>query len=459
MRARPSRRTLMAGSAAAAAVGLSGCLQNPDQSGGAGATVERYTEGDTPGTGTVTILGAFGGQEQEAFVASLADFQEESGITIQYTPDQDFTTTIQQRVGAGDAPDIALFPQPGGLFDIARNGDVVPIDVYLDYDELNGTLIPGFLDSARYQGRVYAAPMRLACKSLIWYPRAAYEDGGYSTEPATMQELYEIADEMKADGITPWADGWESGQATGWVGTDWIEEFMLRVHGPEVYDDWIYHRIPFNDERVVEVFDIVGDLLKTDGNVLGGTTTILNTPFSEAPLPLWEDPPRAMMVRQGNFVTGFFPEDVQENVDSDVGVFAMPTWEGGFDGQPILGGGDLAALFTMNDDTVKVMQFLSSPEFGGPWAEAGGWLSPHTTFDDSRYPDETTRRVAAIAADAQVFRYDGSDVMPNAVGGGSFWTNMVQWLQGSKTSQEACDDIEASWPADEGAEADGEEEQ
>ncbi|GAA4522297.1 ABC transporter substrate-binding protein [Brachybacterium paraconglomeratum] len=447
MTRRLSRRMVMAGAATTAALGMTGCLQNPDQSGGSGGVGgEKYTPGDTPGTGSVTILGAFGGQEQEAFLASLEAFEAKSGITIQYTPDTDFTNTIQQRAGAGDAPDIALFPQPGGMFDLAGKGMITPIDVFLDYDQLSSTLIPGFLDSARLQGRVYGAPMRMACKSLIWYPKKAYEEGGYATEPATMQELYSITDQMKADGIAPWSDGWGADQATGWVGTDWIEEFMLRVHGPVIYDDWVKHRLPFNAPEVVEVFDIVGDLLKGEGNVLGGTTSIINTPFSEAPLPLFEDPARAMLVRQGNFVTGFFPEDVVANMDEEVGVYAMPTWEGGFDGQPILGGGDLATLFTLNDDTVKVMEFLTSDAFGGEWAEAGGWLSPHRTFDPAQYSDSITRQVAEIAAGAAVFRYDGSDLMPTAVGAGSFWKGMVEWLQGAKTSQEVCDEIEAGWP-------------
>ena len=326
MNRRLTRRAVVTGAAATAAVGLAGCLQNPQSGRGGGLSAERYTPGDVPGNGTVTILGAFGGQEQEAFLASLEDFQNDSGITIQYTPDQDFTTTVQQRVGAGDAPDIGLFPQPGALFTLGD--DIVPIDVYLDYDALAGTLIPGFLDSARRQGRVLGAPMRMACKSLIWYPKKAYEEGGYPTEFATMQELYAVADEIQADGITPWSDAWGSDQATGWVGTDWIEEFMLRVHGPEIYDDWVFHRMPFNAPEVVEVFDIVGDLLKSD-QVLGGVDTILNTPFSEAPLPQFADPVEAMFVRQGNFVTGFYPDDVQENLDEEVGVFAMPTWEGG----------------------------------------------------------------------------------------------------------------------------------
>lgn len=448
MSSHPTRRAVMAGGAAtAAAIGLTGCLQNPDSGSSGSSGAQRYEPGTTKGNGTVSILGAFGGQEQTAFLASLEEFQKSSGITIQYTPDQDFTTTIQQRVGSGDAPDIALFPQPGGLFDLAKKDAIVPIDVFLDYDKLNSTLIPGFLDSARMQGRVFGAPMRMACKSLIWYPKEAYTAGGYSEEPATMEDLYGIADQIKQQmGITPWSDAWESDQATGWVGTDWLEEFMLRLYGPEVYDDWIYHRIPFNDPQVVAALDKVGELLKTEGNVLGGTSTILNTAFSEAPLPLFENPPRAMLVRQGNFVTGFFPPEVLKNIDTQVGVYPMPTFADGYEGQPILGGGDLAALFTLNDDTVKVMELLTSDQFGAEWAKAGGWLSPHKTFDQGNYADETTRRIAQIAAEAKVFRYDGSDVMPNAVGGGTFWTGMVEWLQGAKTSQEACDAIEASWP-------------
>lgn len=448
MTSRPTRRAVMAGGAAsAAAIGLTGCLQNPKNSASGAQGAQRYTIGDTKGSGTISVLGAFGGQEKDAFEKAIAGFQEKTGITVNYTPDQDFTTTIQSRVGSGDTPDIAMFPQPGGLFDIARKGAIVPIDVYLDYDKLNATLIPGFLDSARMQGRVFGAPMRMACKSLIWYPKEAYEKGGYSTAPATMEELIGIGDQIKQQlQITPWTDAWGSDQATGWVGTDWIEEYMLRMYGPDVYDDWIYHRIPFNDPKVVACFDKVGELLKGEGNVLGGTATQINTKFSDAPLPMFENPPKAMLLRQGNFVTGFFPKDVLANIDTQVGVYAMPSFADGYEGQPILGGGDLAALFTLNDDTVKFMQFLTSDEFGAEWAQAGGWLSPHKTFDPSHYADETTRRIAKIAAEAKVFRYDGSDVMPNAVGGGSFWTGMVEWLQGSKTSQQVCDDIEKSWP-------------
>lgn len=442
------RRGLVMTTATAAALSLTACLQNPD-AGGGGGDFGGAAEPE-PGDGVVTILGNFGGQEEQGLLASLAAFEEETGIDIQYTSDQDFATTILLRVDTGDPPDIAFFPQPGGVFQLAERGAVVPIDQFLDYDALNSTLVPGFLDSARYKGRVVAAPMRMAVKSIVWYPKKAYEAGGWNTEPADLDELAEVADEIRDSGTPPWCIGWQSDQSTGWVGTDWVEEYMLRLWGPEVYDDWVYHRIPFNDERVVAAIEAYGELANKDGNVLGGAQGILNTPFGDAMAPAFEDPPGCYLMRQGNFATGFFPDDIQASLDEEVGIFPFPPAADGFEGQPMLGGGDLAAALSYDEDTIKVMEFLTSPEFGAEWAAAGGWLSPHRTFDASQYPDEMTRQIAEMATTADVFRYDGSDVMPKEVGSDSFWKAMVQFQSGDLTAQQAADMVENTWPQSSG---------
>ena len=200
------RRALRAGGVvAAAALVLTGCLQNPNGGGGSGAggAAGGFIDGGTADNDkVVTILGAFGGDEEKNFNASLADFQKTSGIKIQYTADTDFTTTIKQKVNSGDAPDIGLFPQPGGMLEFAAQKKVWPIDTYLDYDKLASTLLPGFLDAGRYRGRVYGAPMRNAVKSIVWYPKAAYEKGGYNTSPDTIQQLQsDVAAKIEATGV------------------------------------------------------------------------------------------------------------------------------------------------------------------------------------------------------------------------------------------------------------------
>ncbi len=421
---------------------MTGCLQSDDgdDSGGGG--------GSDAGDGTVEIFGAFTGSEQDAFEEEIKGFEDESGIDIEYTGNADFTTLIQSNVQSGNPPDIGLFPQPGLLLDIASGGDLVPIDEYLDVDALDETLIPGFLDAATDgEGITYGAPMRMAVKSLVWVPKQAWEDGGYEV-PATYQELLDLSEQIEADGISPWCIGMEAGTATGWLGTDWIEEMVLRIGGPDVYDQWVSHEIPFDDEVVQEAFDAYGEIVFTDGLVRGGPEGILNTNTEDADNPQFDDPPGCMMQRQGNFVVDFFSDDVRKNLDDEVSVFGFPPYEGGYDGTPVLGGGDLAGLFNGEDEeAVEVMEYLTGDEFGASWAATGGWLSPHATFDASNYPDETTKSMAKIAADADVFRFDGSDLMPGEVGAGTFWTGMTEWTGGQKDTAQVTEEIEASWPS------------
>jgi alpha-glucoside transport system substrate-binding protein len=221
---------------------------------------------------------------------------------------------------------------------------------------------------------------------------------------------------------------------------------MLSLYGPDIYNEWTSHEIPFNDPQVVGAFDEFAKIAKTDGQVYGGVQTVVNTQVAESMVPAFRKTPECMLERQGSFEISFLPADIQADLDNEVGVFPFPGKEASAEAPPILGGADLAALFNGNDpDAIKVMQFLTSDKFGAEWAQAGGWLSPHKTFDPSNYPNQTTKDIAAAASGASQVVFDGSDVMPKEVGSGTFWTGMVDWIQG-QSSTDTTDAIEASWP-------------
>ena len=55
-----------------------------------------------------------------------------------------------------------------------------------------------------------------------------------------------------------------------------------------------------------------------------------------------------MMNRQGNFITGFMQEEIQANLEENVGVFALPGVDAKW-GTPVLGGGDQFVAFTEKD--------------------------------------------------------------------------------------------------------------
>jgi ABC-type glycerol-3-phosphate transport system substrate-binding protein len=232
----------------------------------------------------------------------------------------------RSRVRGGDAPEIALFPQPGLLLDMSP--DLAPFDeAGIDVEALSGTLIPGFLDSATRDGQVYGAPVNMAVKSLVWYPKQAFEDAGYEV-PETHAELLELSDQIVSDGGTPWCVGIESGPDTGWPATDWLEDYVLRTAGPDAYDQWVAGELGFASPEVTEAAETAGDILLNDDYVDGGGRAIVNTPFGDAPRDMFDEEPGCWLHRQASFITTFFPEEVQEDLDEVAGVFMLPPVEG-----------------------------------------------------------------------------------------------------------------------------------
>jgi alpha-glucoside transport system substrate-binding protein len=286
--------------------------------------------------------------------------------------------------------------------------------------------------------------MSMNVKSLVWYPKRAFEAAGYQV-PTTIAELEALTERIKADGNTPWCVGIESGAATGWPVTDWIEDLVLRFGGPQKYDQWIKHEIPFTDPVVKQAFEEFQKLTFPDGNTYGGRQGMVSNAFQTAGNPMFDNPPKCFLHRQGNFITqkGFFPDAVRTDLDNTAGVFQFPGRTA--DDKPILGGGDLVGVFTDDDATKKVAAFITSDKFNGGTREAS-YISPHKTFDASQYPDNTTRRVADLAYKATVFRFDGSDQMPGSVGTGSFWKGAVAWVSGQKDLDATLQEIDASWP-------------
>jgi alpha-glucoside transport system substrate-binding protein len=393
--------------------------------------------------GTITILSAIAQEEEEAkLTACFEAFTEKTGIKVEHEGTKEFENLIFVRAEAGNPPDIAMFPQPGSVIDLARKGKIVAMnDKTVKHIKKNYS--QGWIDLMTVDGTIYGVVHRVNLKSVIWYPKKAWKKAGWKI-PKTWDQLEKLCEEMVSKGETPWTVGIESGGATGWVATDWIEDIMLRTAGPEVYDKWVTHQIPFNDPAVKKAAEIMGKMWFTDGYVYGGKINIPTTNFGDAPKVMFEDPPKAWMHRQGNFITNFFPEDIQDNLDEEVGVFALPSIDKKW-GTPVLGGGDVFVAFNDRPEIHEFMYYLTTSEAGEAWMQLGGSLFAYKDQDLKLYPSEINKELAKILINAKVFRFDGSDLMPSEVGAGSFWKEMVNYVTG-KDLDKALNDIEKSWP-------------
>ncbi len=121
-----------------------------------------------------------------------------------------------------------------------------------------------FVALGEYKGKHYGLPTNINLKSMVWYPKKAFDAAGY-TVPKTWDEMLALSDKIVADGSTPWCVGFESGGATGWPATDWMEDIMLRTAGTDTYDKWWKHEIPFNDPAVQHAGQLFGDVMFHEG--------------------------------------------------------------------------------------------------------------------------------------------------------------------------------------------------
>jgi len=394
----------------------------------------------------VTISGPFTDIDAVNFEESIRAFEEETGIDIQYEGSKEFEASIAISIEGGNPPDIVDFPQPGLLANFARDGYVIDLNEVLDMGAVRANYIQSWLDMATMsapEGDIMAGIWgRVNAKSLVWYNKKEFDAAGYSV-PQTWEELVALQDEIVADGDTPWAIGIESGAATGWAATDWIEELMLRTTSLENYDRWTRGELKFDSPEVREAIDIMANIWLADGMVYGGRQSIATTFFGDAPMVMFEDPPKAWLHKQGSFIVGFFPENLVAGEDYDF--FYLPSVDPSL-GRPVLVGGDIFAMFNDRPEVREVMQFFATGASIEGWVRLGGVISPHKDSSLDWYTSAVDRKVAEVIQNATSVRFDGSDLMPGAVGAGSFWTEMTAYVSDSKGLDEALTAIDDSWP-------------
>lgn len=424
----------------------------------AAATSTTAGAGDKPYAGeVVNVFGAFVDADAAAFDKTVAPFEAATGIDVVYEGSGDFETQIGIRVNGGNAPDIAMFPQPGLWANFI--GDMVDFNALgVDVKQMRADLsdylveLPGQVaaDTGNARDGVFGGWFRLNTKSWLWIPVPEFADAGYQ-QPKTWDELMALQDQIKADGNTPWCIGIESAGATGWVLTDWMEDILLRTAGTDVYDKWVSHQIPFNDPQVKRAAELLGDVMFPPGNVLGGTDGILATPFGDQNTPMFDNPPGCYLAKQAGFITGFFPDGVfGPGVDNQTAAIPFPSIDNTTD--VLLGAGDLFGVFSDRGAVAETVKFLISPEGGVGFArDQAGYLSPNSRFDTSNYVDPFQKQQGELLASALAangFRFDASDLMPAAVGAGTFWTGMVEYVQGGPASlDKVLKTIEDSWPS------------
>lgn len=410
------------------------------------ALAQDYMAPDLSGE-VVNISGPWLTGDEDNFERVTKFFADATGATVNYAGSDSFEQQIVIDIKAGSPPNLAAFPQPGLAANMASQGGLVPLgsDV-ADWVRENYAAGPSWVDLGTYKDKdgndqFYGFFFNVNVKSLVWYVPENFEDAGYEV-PTSMEDLIALSEQIVADGGTPWCIGLGSGDATGWPATDWVEDLMLRTQAPDVYDQWVTNEIPFNDARVVNAIDTFGIFAKNEKFVSGGSASVGSTDFRDSPKGLFGVPPKCYMHRQASFIPAFFPEGIVVGEDADF--FYFPSYDGKDLGNPVLGGGTLFAMTADSKGTREFVKFLQHPKSHEIWMASGDFLTPHKGVNLDEYETPTLRKQGEILQNATTFRFDGSDLMPGAIGAGAFWTAMVDFVSG-QSAQEVADAVQKSW--------------
>ena len=413
---------------------LTSCTSDPSN-----RATSSPSESDRP---QVTILGSITGDGIPQLDQVFAPFEEATGIDVVYEGTDAFATILPLRVAAGDPPDLALFPQPGLMASFVREGAMIPLEPTLEAGAIEAAYSPDWLKLASVDGQLYGLWVRADLKSLVWYRPPIFQEKGYEI-PKTWDEMMALSQRMVNEGGVPWCLGLESGDASGWVGTDWMEDIMLRTAGVEGYDRWLNHDIPFTDPSVKRALDLFGQVALNPQFVFGGSVGAISTSFADAVNPLFTDPPDCYLHRQSSFIASFLPDNIDPETN-EVAAFVFPPIDPA-QGNPILVGGVAMGMFRDTEASRQFMAYLTTPQPHEIWASFGGYLSPHQGVDLDAYPNALARFQVQVLREAQAIRFDASDMMPSEVGTGTFWSGMVDYVSGVDGGT-VLGDIEASWP-------------
>jgi alpha-glucoside transport system substrate-binding protein len=385
--------------------------------------------GVTPGTadkGSVSVLAVWGGAEQESFLAMVKPFEERTGIKVEYTGTREANAILTTRVQANNPPDIAGLPGPGQMAEFAKAGKLIDLGPVLDQSKMRDEYSEDWIKLGQVDGKQYGIFIKSSIKGLIWHDPKQFREKNFTT-PKTWEELLSLSRRMQAAGTAPWCLGLESGAASGWPGTDWIEDIVLRQAGPDNYDKWYQGTLKWTSPEIRRAWQTWGEIVATPGMVFGGKQAILATNFGTSGNPMFDSPPKCFMHHQASFITDFFVQAKPGlKPGTDFTFFGFPDIDTRYAGAAEVAG-DLFGMFNDTTQARELMKYLASAEAQQIWVKRGGALSANKKVAAADYPDDIARQSAKLITDAKGARFDASDLMPEAMNN-AFWKAVLDYV-------------------------------
>jgi alpha-glucoside transport system substrate-binding protein len=180
-----------------------------------------------------------------------------------------------------------------------------------------------------------------------------------------------------------------------------------------------------------------------DQYVEGGIDTALGISFVDGIGRVFGKNAKAEMYYEGGFVGGIAIGQVNTSLKpgTDIDFFDFPVVNPEH-GKPVVGSGDVAAAFVNNEEVAKLIEYLATPEAGRIWVSTGAIASPNKGVTEDAYPNDLVKKEAEQVKNAEVFRFDGSDLLPGTLGQ-NFGTLLQGVIKNPNDMDKLLDDYQA----------------
>jgi alpha-glucoside transport system substrate-binding protein len=376
-------------------------------------------------TNTVDVLNVWTGEEQASFQAVVAPFESQTGITVKIEATRDLNAALTSRIQGNNPPDIAIVPNPAKMQQLAAQNKLIPLNGMLNMSTIQSQYSSAWTNLGTYNGQLYALFYKAANKGTVWYNPKQFTSLGYQI-PATWQDLITLSNTI-ASSKFPWSMGVSSGAASGWPAGDWIDQIYLLQNGPDMYDKWVKHQIPWTDPTVKSAFQYFGQIAHGTHYINGAPQSILSTGFQEASYLPYTNPPTAYMYYLGDFTSGFITTQFPSaQAGTDFNFFPFPTINSQYQGA-VTGAADVVVALKNTTAVQKLVQYLATPDAQTIWVKRGGFTATNNAVALSAYPNTVASASAKMLTSATIFRFGADDLMPPAVED-AFWKGTLTYI-------------------------------
>ncbi len=336
----------------------------------------------------------------------LVDIYEENNpdvdVQLNITAHEDFKKAIRVWLSSDDPPDVFSWFAGNRAKYFVDKGLVMPFTDVWNEENLDQKIPRAFKSISFFEDEAYFLPHSYYWWA-VYYRESIFAEYGLE-EPQTWEELLEVGETLKDNGITPFAIGTKF----KWTAAGWFDYLNMRINGPKFHTDLMHGEVPFTDDRVAEVFKKWKYLIENDFFV------------ENAAAYSWQE--GLQFMTQGDaamYLMGQFINDaVSEDVQKDMNFFRFPIIDKDVPvGEDLPTDGFMIPAKAPNPELAKdFIAFLASVEGQRVFAEDMGRMVPNKDVPDEVYDKPALKGKKMIENTDALAQFYDRDMDPEMAG-------------------------------------------